>query len=280
MSSFVAVGGQFGDCPEETPVIGEPHRTTGIGMALDLLQFLNRLKNDLGVRQLVPSAILSADDEPGKPSAALMELALNAARAAMGIDLTEITRRLSGPPWFPDVWPGEHYKLLAALVQTLQPKRVVEIGTATGLSALALKKFLPATSKIMTFDIVPWPAFPESVLVPDDFVDGRLEQAVADLADLSAAREYAGFLADADIVFMDAGKDGRMEALFLDNFSVTGLKENALIIFDDIRLLPMVPTWRRLAFAKMDFTSFGHWSGTGLSFWSRSKRWESPIGNP
>src|SRR5271154_191680 len=42
-------------------------------------------------------------------------------------------------PRYPDVWPGEHYKLLAALVGVLTPKIVIEIGTATGMSALTMK---------------------------------------------------------------------------------------------------------------------------------------------
>jgi predicted O-methyltransferase YrrM len=45
--------------------------------------------------------------------------------------------------------PGEHYRLLAALVKLLQPERVLEIGTFHGLSALALKKFLPSAGKIV-----------------------------------------------------------------------------------------------------------------------------------
>lgn len=244
-------------------------------MDFDLLRFLDWLKHDLRVRHLIPSAIVSADDDPGQPSQPLMELALRAANTAMHIDLTDITKRLRGPPWVPDVWPGEHYKLLAALVQTMQPKRIVEIGTAEGLSALALKKFLPPPSKIVTFDIVPWTEYPNSALVPGDFEDGRLKQIVADLADLGVARQYASLLGEADVVFMDAAKDGRMEEVFLDNFSLAGLKENALIVFDDIRLLEMLPIWRRLALTKMDFTSFGHWSGTGLALWTQSKRWSS-----
>jgi hypothetical protein len=36
------------------------------------------------------------------------------------------------------------------------------------------------------------------------------------------------------------------------------------LLLDDIRLLPMVGLWRSIASPKLDLTSFGHWSGTGL----------------
>ena len=249
-------------------------------MEFDLLAFLGRLSNDLGVRQMIPSAILSADDDPGRPTAPLIDLALRCISAAVDIDLSDISRRLREPPFLPDVWPGEHYKLLAGIVKTVKPQRVIEIGTAEGLSALALKKFLHPSSRIVTFDVVPWSEFANHALTSSDFEDGRLQQVVADLTDLNVARQYAALLAEADIVFVDAAKDGKMEGIFLENFSAVGLKENALIVFDDIRLLPMIPTWRQLAFPKMDLTSFGHWSGTGLALWSRLSPWDKPNSRP
>jgi hypothetical protein len=39
-------------------------------------------------------------------------------------------------------------------------------------------------------------------------------------------------------------------------------------MFDGIRVLNMIGIWRRLARPKMDLTSFGHWSGTGLADWN------------
>ncbi|WP_164546837.1 MULTISPECIES: hypothetical protein [unclassified Variovorax] len=41
-----------------------------------------------------------------------------------------------------------------------------------------------------------------------------------------------------------------------------------MIVFDDIRVMHMVDTWRRIARPKMDLSSFGHWSGTGLIDWN------------
>jgi hypothetical protein len=36
------------------------------------------------------------------------------------------------------------------------------------------------------------------------------------------------------------------------------------VVVDDIRLLEMVQLWRDLPYDKIDATSLGHWSGTGL----------------
>jgi hypothetical protein len=80
-------------------------------------------------------------------------------------------------------------------------------------------------------------------------------------------------LSEADFLFVDAAKDSKMEAVLLDNFSTVGIKEGALLLFDDIRVVPMFPIWRRIALPKIDLTSFGHWSGTGLVRWSRAVPW-------
>jgi hypothetical protein len=39
-------------------------------------------------------------------------------------------------------------------------------------------------------------------------------------------------------------------------------------MFDDTRVLNMIEIWRRLNRPKLDLTSFGHWSGTGLVDWN------------
>ena len=219
--------------------------------------------------------VLSADDDPGKPTRELIDLALEAARMAADADLSPLSARLAEPPDYPNVWPGEHYKLLAGLVQATSPKLVIEIGTATGLSALALKRYLPDGSRIITFDVIPWNAYPDHVLVDADFEDGRLEQWTADLTKLAEIHTHAALLQKADLIFVDAAKDGEMEARFLDNFCTVGLKDGALLVFDDIRMMNMISIWRQLTMSKLDVTSFGHWSGTGLVHWNSTSHWSS-----
>ena len=124
--------------------------------------------------------IFSAEDDPARPSERLLDVALAAAQAARAVDLSALDARLAGPPYWPSVWPGEHYRLLAGLAQVLAPTTIIEIGTATGLSALALGHGAPEAT-VATYDIVSWREYPGAVLRDDDFADGRLVQHLDDV---------------------------------------------------------------------------------------------------
>lgn len=211
--------------------------------------------------------LFSADDEIGRPTPWLIDIALSAARGAARADLSMVSKRLNASPNYCDVWPGEHYKLLAALVQLLSPKRVVEIRTATGLSALAMKRYLPADARLLTFDIVPWTSFPNTVLTNEDFSDGSLIQATVDLCNPEVCGKLAGELSSAELIFFDAAKDVITERRLIENFKKINFVRTPLVIFDDIRLWNMLEIWREISAPKLDITSFGHWSGTGLVEW-------------
>jgi predicted O-methyltransferase YrrM len=214
------------------------------------------------------SMLFSADDDVG-PSERLLDVALESAAHARQIALTDLALRLADPAWL-TTWPGEHYRLLAALVRTLKPRMVIEIGTATGLSALAMLSELPSDGRIVTYDVVPWAEFPNSVLQPEDFADGRLTHQVHDLSD-HAPGAHAERLQTADIIFVDAAKDGRQERRFLDLLEGTPFRGTPIAVFDDIRLWNMLAIWREVQRPKLDVTSLGHWSGTGLIDYASSQ---------
>lgn len=199
-----------------------------------------------------------------QPPADLVRLALQAAERALSVDLSEVSRRIPSGIRYPDLWPGQHYRLLAALVSILQPKTVVEIGTYSGLSALAIRHGLSSASNLHTFDIVPWRALPETVLREEDFAGGQVRQMVADLSSPGIAREHAGLLRNADFLFVDAAKDGVMEWKLLANFREIGLKPGAILFFDDIRVWNMLAVWKSIRDPKLDITSFGHYTGSGM----------------
>lgn len=221
------------------------------------------------VRHALPSYLLSMDDEPVLPSQYLIDLSLLAASKASKIKLDDIQHHFeSDAAQFINVWPGEHYRLLAALVDTLKPKLVIEIGTATGASALTMKKYLSADGEIITYDITPWNEYPGSGMQEHDF-DAQLQQRLIDLSNPSQAATEYSTLEQADIIFADASKEQDMEQKFCELFASLTFKKPPLIIFDDIRVMPMLNIWRNIKHPKLDISSFGHWTGTGLVEWGK-----------
>lgn len=238
-------------------------RSLSIG-DIDLRSVRWRLE-DRGARHSLVSGVISADDAPGQPNARLLDLIPALIVGSRRARLPLFAER--GAPVFAEVWPGEHYRLLAALVQELKPKKVLDIGTFTGLSALSMLSALPEGSRIISFDINAWNAVVGTHLRDADFSDGRLSQIVCDLGDAATAARHGDLIKDADLLFIDAPKDGVFEARLLENLASIGLKRGALLVFDDIRLWNMLGIWREIRHPKLDITSFGHFCGTGLVDW-------------
>jgi len=204
----------------------------------------------------------------GASSDYLIDLALRAAQEAWHTQLPELSGRVTADGNdFSRIWPGEHYRLLAALVKLLQPKRVIEVGTFRGLSALALKKFLPADGKITTFDVVPRDSLPDTCLRPEDFLDDRLQQQIGDLSDARVFELHRSLIQETELLFVDGPKDGVFERKLLQQLETVDFHKPLLVVMDDIRFWNMLAIWQDIARPKLDLTSFGHWSGTGLVDW-------------
>ncbi len=213
------------------------------------------------------SALFSAVDQPGQPTSNLLALGLTCAAEAIQIDLSAVSSRIKKGENYIGIYPGEHYKLLAAIVQNKKPMVVTELGTHLGYSALCMKAFMPAGGHIHTFDVVPWNQFDDTILKAEDFHSG-LTQHTDDLTQWKNVEKHRAMLEQADIIFMDALKDGKQEYSFIENFSKLNFRKKCLFIFDDIRLWNMLDIWYKLDKPKLDMTSFGHWSGTGLVEWN------------
>lgn len=222
---------------------------------------------NFNARHILPSYVLSLDDEPFCPNHRLIELGLASATRASKIDLRTISQLFpKDTARFINVWPGEHYRLLAAIVLEMKPHIIIEIGTATRASCLSMKKYLPQGGKIITYDIIPWDKYPGSGLKCTDF-DSQLEQRVIDLTNKEEAFLEFDVLKTADLIFVDAAKDGQMEQNLCDLFDSIPFYKNPIVIFDDIKFTNMINIWRNIQHSKLDLTSFGHWSGTGLVDW-------------
>ena len=101
-----------------------------------------------------------------------------------------------------------------------------------------------------------------------DFESGKLEQVIANIAVKSELEKHRELFEMADFVFIDGPKDGVTEDLFLKNLNDIEFKNDPIFMVDDIKFLNMLKTWRGIKRKKLDITSFGHWSGTGLIDWN------------
>jgi predicted O-methyltransferase YrrM len=239
-----------------------------LGMRLQM----RRLHSQMAAQHILISAVSSVHDSPGKSSDVLLELGARLIDRCRREELP-LMRERNAPDWV-FCWPGEHYRLLASLVSLVQPMSIVEIGTNTGLSALAMCPPMAPDARLCTFDIVRWDQLRDgmgreqgSFLRDADFEDGRLRQVIGDPGCVATYREYSEIFGNADLIFVDGPKDGSFEKNLLRNFERFGLKRSCLVIFDDIRYWTMLAFWREIERPKLDLTSFGHFAGTGLVLW-------------
>ena len=213
-----------------------------------------------GIRHYEPSIIHSVDDQSA-PNDFLMGLVSRVVPLAWAKKIQTPEKQLKDSVFY-NVFPGEHYRLLKAITSTLNPAVVLEIGTYTGMGSVAILDGMK-DGKLHTFDVIPWEQF-ESHLTHNHFQKGRMVQHIANLSDDLLFNQYQPLLDAADIIFLDAPKDGKFEYRILKLFQQLAHKPNKLLILDDIRFVNMTDLWRGIQSPKIDITSFGHWSGTGI----------------
>ena len=215
-----------------------------------------------------------AETDVAPPTDRILNLAVEAIGRARAVSFSALRDRVNPVAYgMLERWPGEHYRLLSAICSLTRPKTVVEIGTASGLSALALLSALPTTSRLVSFDILPWDYKGpqawggDTLLRNDDFSDGRLSHVVGDLSNPASFALHKDLLERTDLFFVDGPKDGIFERVFLDRLRTIQFASPPIIVFDDIKLWNMLKIWNDVTRPKLDVTSFGHWSGTGLIDW-------------
>jgi predicted O-methyltransferase YrrM len=227
-------------------------------------RFIHRfMKSPVDAAHQEYTMIYSQHDNPGKPTDELIDLLLKAVAKARTIDLAFLGKRTNWTYPNPNEFPGEHYRLLAGLVSVLNPQTIIEIGTERGMSCISMKSTLKQGAKIHTFDVKPWKKMESPVLTDSDF-DSMLVQHLSDLTDPANQEKFRELFEESDLIFMDAAKDGHMEKVFLSYFDSIAFKKKPILIVDDIGNWNMLAIWRGIRKPKMDVTSFGHFTGTGL----------------
>jgi predicted O-methyltransferase YrrM len=207
--------------------------------------------------------------KPPSPSEQLLAVVFGATKEASQADLSWMEPRCPTEDqrsWVRQ-WPGEHYRLLSGLVRALRPNLIVEVGTFTGSGSLALIDGTRANgngAKVITYDIFPWGDIPGTLLQAGDFVSGELEQRIGDLAEDSYFADQQGTLLAAELIFVDGPKDSKFEPIFFSRLLDLLAGSRHVVVADDIHFLNMVQLWNGLKVDKLDITSFGHWSGTGI----------------
>lgn len=217
------------------------------------------------------------------PGTEVIELAFQAILEASQVQLDWVEQRCRSDEqrsWVRQ-WPGEHYRLLSGFVRALQPSLVVEVGTFTGMGTLALldgaaqpapggadganSAEAPAGGgSVVTYDVIGWDSFEHTLLREQDFGPGRAEQRLGDLADDAYFATQSETLLSAELIFVDGPKDGRFEPVFFSRLFKLLQGSRHVVVLDDIHFLNMVNLWKALGPEKLDLTSFGHWSGTGM----------------
>jgi len=148
--------------------------------------------------------------------------------------------------WFFEAAGKEHYRLLAYISNHYEGALILDIGTNTGSSALALS--LSGNNHIISYDI-------------EDCREGHgLNEKIEHKVML--ATDDIVSVKSASLIFLDTKHDGVFENEFRNKLEEINWK--GVLILDDIYLNPeMKSFWDSITQEKIDLTKVGHWSGTG-----------------
>lgn len=154
--------------------------------------------------------------------------------------------------------PGHtYYVYLAKLVRELQPRKVVELGTDLGRSALFMMTELPSHSELWTVELGDQKAVDLDIYEGD----GRLHIVKGNSSNLDTLLKVGPGV---DLLFVDA--DHTYESVVRDWMTWRRMMApDGIAVFDDIHLNPgMERFWGELDVPKLD-TGLGlHFSGFGL----------------
>jgi hypothetical protein len=215
------------------------------------------------VRHVIESACWSVDDDEAAQNfldwSLVCKAVFFAAKTRLDID---------NP--FANAFPGDHYRLLSGLLSALDDSSalnsIVDIGTHYGTGTRVMLDYAP-NAKVTTFDVTSWGEFPTTYLKDSDFADngGRLTQYLENLQHQDTFNRHKDLLINADFIMCDGPKDGSFERSFLNKLSALSFPSKPrFLLLDDIRFTSEMPLWRQIQSPKIDLTSFGHFSGTGL----------------
>jgi predicted O-methyltransferase YrrM len=142
----------------------------------------------------------------------------------------------------------EHYRLLKYISRQYKNENIFDIGTNNGVSALALSH--EKSNHVNSYDIV---YFHETEFIKESNITFN----VSNILDTSEVLNNTKF------IMLDTNHDGTFEKLFYEHLTNSNYK--GLLFCDDIHLNPeMEVFWNSIRHEKVDLTSIGHNTGSGL----------------
>lgn len=175
-------------------------------------------------------------------------------------NLAPYCRKPEQNQWFSAPF-GEHYKLINSLCKSLSLRKVVEVGSFTGMSALI---WMLNNVSLTSIDIVPWNEFDDTVLSDALIQDASFSQKILDLMDVDSFNEMIPDFLSSDLIFLDGPKDGIFEQEVVPKLINLLSGRSVWLLLDDIHLRAMQPCWDAITNEKYDLSLIGHSSGTGL----------------
>jgi|UniRef100_A0A6C0BE66 predicted O-methyltransferase YrrM len=178
------------------------------------------------------------------------------------IDLSHLNKYVSWTQsceYFEKAAGQEYYRLIAHIVSQMpQDSKFVDIGTYYGLSACALG--YNSSCPIVTYDIFDHITDNKDSLTIKNMpnVEYRLKDCILD----------DEILENANLIVLDVDPhDGVQEKDIINKLVEVGF--NGILILDDINLNDnMKAFWNDITQTKYDISKYGHWSGTGIVFFS------------
>lgn len=119
-------------------------------------------------------------------------------------------------------------QVLVRMVQAEKPRRILEIGTLVGYSAILMAKHLAEGAKIISIEVDKEAADQAKNNIKEAGLEDKIELVVGD-----ARREIKKLKEKFDVLFLDAAKEQYLEYLKL---AEPKLKEGAIVVADNVKI--------------------------------------------
>jgi hypothetical protein len=151
----------------------------------------------------------------------------------------------------------EHYKLINYISSCVSKEYpIIDIGTYFGFSAIAAHF---DDNKVITYDICD--------CIPDDEEMSIKNAENIEIKIMNCVNDMINICKSEFIILDIDPHNGEEERVIMKALSDNGFK--GILLLDDIKLNEdMIKFWNEIELRKIDVTSVGHWSGSGIVFYS------------